>query len=313
MTKFTIGRANLVKKLAGAIFLYIAVLMYVSLSMFVTELGDGSGDSMVSSVTSSRGREIEETGFGKNEELSEPPLVSLVILTYNKPKLLHKALITLIVQDVDFQYEILVIDNGCLDETVSTVKRLVPDAKYFPICSNPGYAAGNNQGVAAAASTSKWLLFLNDDLEFEDRFLQSMVDIVRLHPDAGGAGCKLVNADGSNLLEAGSIIWKDASCFPYGRDQDPNSWEYNYARPVDYVSGACLMVGREDFQDYGGFDSVAYEVYYEDTDLSMHINHVLGKKIWFQPLAVARHHEHASFGHSEAVQFMKVSERSELC
>jgi len=263
------------------------------------------------SVPLAGGHGAKEIPFVKKESI-ESPLVTLVILTYNKTELLRKALMTIMVQDVDFPYELIVVDNGCFDDTVKTVKRLVPDAKYVPLCSNPGYAAGNNQGVASAASSSKWLLFLNDDLEFEDNFLQSLVDMVRIHPDAGGAGCKLVSADGSKLLEAGSIIWRDGSCYPYGRDEDPNSWEYNFARPVDYVSGACLMVDREDFLDYGGFDTVAYDAYYEDTDLQMHINHALNKNIWFQPLAVARHQEHASFTHSGAVQLMQVRIQNDL-
>ena len=179
-------------------------------------------------------------------QFSDEPLVSLVMLTYNKPRLLERALTTILFQDVDFLYEIIVIDNGCMEETADVVKRLAPDSVYVPMCDNPGYAAGNNHGVTTTTSSSKWLLFLNDDLEFLEGFLQSMVDIVRLHPEADGAGCKLVSADGSNLLEAGSIIWKDGSCYPYGQGaDDPYSWEYSFARPVDYVSGACLMVDRQ--------------------------------------------------------------------
>ena len=47
------------------------------------------------------------------------------------------------------------------------------------------------------------------------------------------------------------------------------------------------------------------QAYYEDTDLSMHINHDLGKRIWYQPLAVARHYEHASFGMKDAVKLTR--------
>ena len=170
--------------------------MYVSLTMFKTRLTESTESTIFET-----NQDILRGGLKKVEALQEPPLVSLVILTHNKPKLLRKALVTIMVQDVDFQYEIIVIDSGCLDETASTVKRFVPDALYIPICNNPGFAAGNNQGVATAAPSSKWLLFLNDDLEFEDRFLQPMVDVVRLHPDAGGAGCKLVSFDGVCLIQ----------------------------------------------------------------------------------------------------------------
>ena len=40
----------------------------------------------------------------------------------------------------------------------------------------------------------------------------------------------------------------------------------------------------------------------------MHINHDLGKEVWFQPLAVARHHEHGTFG-SDSVSLMQAGQK----
>ena len=53
---------------------------------------------------------------------------------------------------------------------------------------------------------------------------------------------------------------------------------------------------RVDFLQAGGMDASAFEAYYEDTDLQMRLTHTLAKRVWYQPLAVARHHEHGSFG-----------------
>ena len=60
--------------------------------------------------------------------------------------------------------------------------------------------------------------------------------------------------------------------------------------------GACLLLPRATFVRLGGFEVAAYEAYYEDTDLQMRIRYELNQTVWFQPLAVARHHEHGSFG-----------------
>mmetsp|Transcript_27131 Transcript_27131/g.42173 ORF Transcript_27131/g.42173 Transcript_27131/m.42173 type:complete len:524 (+) Transcript_27131:756-2327(+) len=81
---------------------------------------------------------------------------------------------------------------------------------------------------------------------------------------------------------------------------------FSYAKPVDYISGACLLVDKDVFEDYGGFDGERFPNYYEDTDLQMHIQHDLGKEVWLQPLAVARHEEHGSFGQEESKALIEI-------
>ena len=118
--------------------------------------------------------------------------------------------------------------------------------RYVPICSNPGYAAGNNVGAASAStSPTGYLLFLNDDIELMPRFIQSLYELMATRrPIAAGApgavGCKIVSQNGSSLLEAGSIMWSDGSAQGYGRGGRPDAPEFAFARPVDYISGATL-------------------------------------------------------------------------
>jgi hypothetical protein len=69
------------------------------------------------------------------------------------------------------------------------------------------------------------------------------------------------------------------------------------------------MVDKSVFLDYGGFDHERFANYYEDTDLQMHIQHDLGKEVWVQPLSVAHHEEHGSFGNKESVNLMKKSHK----
>jgi hypothetical protein len=69
------------------------------------------------------------------------------------------------------------------------------------------------------------------------------------------------------------------------------------------------MVDKSVFLDYGGFDHERFVNYYEDTDLQMHIQHDLGKEVWVQPLSVAHHEEHGSFGKKESVNLMKKSHK----
>ena len=77
--------------------------------------------------------------------------------------------------------------------------------------------------------------------------------------------------------------------------------------PEDYFSGACLMVKKSIYTDYGGFQENEFSNYYEDTDLQMHIQHGLGKEVWFQPQTVALRDDHGSFGTDTSIALMQES------
>ena len=176
------------------------------------------------------------------------PDLSIIVLTFNNSARLGVLLDSIVRQKTKVPYELIIADNGCRAET-----RNIADTKlqhHLPFqflrqCDNPGYSVGNNRAVNATSDSSSWILFLNDDMELMDGFIQHMYDLGQAKQNAGAVGCKLVSADGSKLLEAGSLIWNDASCHGYGRDStDPDAPEFSFTRPTDYVSGACLMAAK---------------------------------------------------------------------
>ena len=241
--------------------------------------------------------------------LQRQPVLSVVVLIFRNTIKLWLMLDSLSRQQTSFPYEVVIADNGCDSGIASLVSRFEAkmaetntSVRYLAICTNIGYAAGNNAGVASASTNStEHLLFLNDDIELMPRFIQSLYELMttRSRPIGPGAvGCKIVSQNGSSLLEAGSIMWADGSALGYGRGSRPDAPEVSFVRPVDYISGACLLVPRAHFVRLGGFEVAAYKAYYEDTDLQMRIRYELNQTIWYQPLAVARHHEHGSFGTS---------------
>ena len=71
------------------------------------------------------------------------------------------------------------------------------------------------------------------------------------------------------LIEAGSIVWNHRSADGgFGRGyKTTDAPEFSYPIPVDYISGACLMVKKSTYTDYSGFQENEFPNYYEDTDL----------------------------------------------
>jgi glycosyltransferase involved in cell wall biosynthesis len=125
-------------------------------------------------------------------------------------------------------------------------------------------------------------------------WLDGLLDSFRLFPQAGLVGSKLFYADGS-LQEAGGIIWRNGTCWNYGRNDDPKRPEYSHARQVDYISGCSIVLPGSLWRALGGFDPLFTPAYCEDADLCMRVV-ALGYEVWMQPQSRIVHYEGKTSG-----------------
>lgn len=242
------------------------------------------------------------------------PLISVVIETRMKANMLQDLLETVVNQTTDFGVEVIVADYECLEETPQAVKhsfstsRLVEDEfksyAYVQLCHNHGRAKGNIIGWVNPKS--KWLLFLSEEVVLHPGFLRHMMDMGNSKPQAGAVGCMILNENGNEVLEAGNVVWSNALTVAYATGRrDIDSPDLTYARPVDYVSGACLMIQSNILRDYGGFKHDVFPNFYEDADIQMHVQHDLGKDVWFQPLAKVNRHKQGKLLKSPNVELQE--------
>ena len=132
----------------------------------------------------------------------------------------------------------IVVDDGSTDETPEVLER-IGGLVTIRNDQNQGFIGSCNRGAAAARGDL--LVFLNNDTVVTSGWLEALAATFHEIPGTGLVGAKLVYPDG-RLQEAGSLIWRDGSGWNYGKNEDPNHPQYNFAREVDYCSGACVMV-----------------------------------------------------------------------
>ncbi len=97
--------------------------------------------------------------------------ISVVIPTYNRYKVLKRALESVLAQSYPAK-EIIVIDDGSNDDTSEIVKEF-PGIKYH-FQKNSGVSSARNRGIKA--STSEWIAFLDSDDEWHKEKLKEHVD-----------------------------------------------------------------------------------------------------------------------------------------
>ena len=219
------------------------------------------------------------------------PDVSIIIPIYNQLDFTLSCLESLVRHAGETSFEVIIIDDrseGYVAETLSFVSGL----RLHSNEKNQGFVLNCNRGADMARG--EYVLFLNNDTEVTEGWLEALLQVFRQRPKAGAVGAKLIYPNG-RLQEAGGIIAEDGSGWNYGRDDDPDRPEYNYLRQVDYCSGACLLAPRELFLSVGGFDILYQPAYYEDTDLAFKLR-AAGREVYYQPAAKIIHYEGVSSG-----------------
>ena len=231
----------------------------------------------------------------------DAPLVTVIIPSYGQVSYTLRCLASLLEYKPRVPFEVIVADDASQDAELHFL-RSIPNLRLIENLQNLGFLRNCNHAVSHARG--QHFLFLNNDTEVTEGWLEAFLDVFKTRRDAGVVGAKLLFPDG-RLQEAGGIVWNDASAWNYGRFDNPDRPPYNYIREVDYVSGAALFIRKELFEALGGFDEYFAPAYYEDTDLCFRTR-AAGWKVYYQPFATIVHHEGVSHGTDENVGIKSV-------
>jgi N-acetylglucosaminyl-diphospho-decaprenol L-rhamnosyltransferase len=222
------------------------------------------------------------------------PDVSVVVVSWNTRELLARCLESVDLGTAGPLVETIVVDNGSTDGSPEMVAERFPRTRLIRNGANRGFAAANNQALKSC--TGRYALLLNSDAVLLDDSLSHMVGFLDGHPEAGAAGGRLLNPDGS-------FQWSYAD-FPslfgelllltklYRLLRPPTYPSYppersREARAVDWVSGACLIVRRTAIALVGLLDE-EYFMYSEEVDWCYRLRRA-GWAVYYLPDAPVAH------------------------
>lgn len=181
------------------------------------------------------------------------PLVSIIVRTKDRPKLLKRALQSIAAQTYRPLEVVLVNDGGC-DLDVEEIKTILGDVSlnYIRLEKNTGRAHAGNTGIEN--SKGEYISFLDDDDIYYTAAINSLMEFGNLRKDKtiyGKVVCKTYTGDDENS----TVISEKTIGLPFDRRR----LIFENFIPIN-----SFIVPRYFFDKTGPFDST-FEIY-EDWD-----------------------------------------------
>ena len=232
--------------------------------------------------------------------VEEQEKVSIVILSKDNPEILEQC-ISSIREKTDYEnMEIIVVDNGSFEENRLKVEALSRKYEFTYLCEPMDFNFSAMCNMGAKAATGKYLLLLNDDIEvIESGWLKKMAGQASV-AGVGAVGAKLWYPDSIKIQHAGitNLAIGPGHKLVTSEDDKPyydgrNYFTFNYLA----VTGACLMVRRELYEEVGGMDE-SMPVAYNDVEFCFRL-HKKGYRNVLRNDSILFHHESLSRGSDE--------------
>ncbi len=213
------------------------------------------------------------------------PRLSIVIVSYNARADLERCLESLVRARPSVDHEILVVDNASPDDTVQAVRTRWTGVRLIEAGSNAGFAKANNIGIRQ--SFGELVLLLNPDTSAPPGAIDALVGVLDRRPDVAVAGPRLVDESGRAELSFGGMISPLGEVRQKLRARGNVERLTSREREVDWVSGACLLVRRQDAEAVGLLDE-RFFMYTEDVDFCAAVR-ARGRRVLFTPEAQIVH------------------------
>lgn len=226
-----------------------------------------------------------------------PADLSIVIVSWNCRDELAACLASIAPERHGLALETVVVDNASGDSTAEMVRSAFPGVGLIANEVNRGFAAANNQGIAATSGRN--VLLLNPDTMVHEGALASLAGTLDGDGTIGACGPQLLNADGTIQTSVRRFPTFAALLYQYTparmlglgkrayRDYKSRDFSFREAADVDSLMGAALCVPRGVLDRVHHLDE-RFFVYFEEVDLCRRIRDA-GYRNRFVPEAVITH------------------------
>lgn len=223
--------------------------------------------------------------------------LSMIVVSWESAGDLPQCLKAVFESRMQFDYEVLVIDNASSDGSEGLIRNDFPKVRLFENRRNRGFARAANQGLTC--SKGDYLLLMNPDVILKAGAVGKMVEYLETHPDIGVLAPQMLFPDGTiqpscrEFPSYQALLWEMtglSKLFPQHRIL--GRWKMGYfdhatEREVDQPMASCLLLRRKVIDGVGLMDE-DFPLYFNDVDWCYRMIKT-GVRIVFYPEAQGVH------------------------
>src|SRR3989338_1692954 len=203
------------------------------------------------------------------------PEFSIIIVNCNGFTFL-KGCLRSISQVTDCAKEVIVVDNGSTDESITKTCQLFPEVMLIQLMRNFGPAYARNAGLAKAKG--KLIVFLDNDTKLDRHCLKCARDAFARDPKLGIIQCKLVLMNDPKSLDSTGEYLGQNGFLVHRTEMGDRDCDIRGVNEIIFSAKSAGMIVRRDvIRQAGGFDN-DYFIYLEETDLAW--------RVWLQGFTV---------------------------
>jgi glycosyltransferase involved in cell wall biosynthesis len=209
-------------------------------------------------------------------DVPDDTMVSIIIPTKDHADDLKQCIDSIYEKTQSIKFEIIVVDNGSSElKTDRLLNAYRDDHDNFSVSLKPGpfnFSRLNNQAVLQAKGNL--LLFLNNDIEIITQGWLRRLAGQALQSHVGAVGAKLLY-ENDTVQHMGVVLGVGgvANHLYLNRERRDNGYfaGMKIVQNVSAITGACLMMRKDLFDDVGGFNEQELAVAFNDIDLCLRL------------------------------------------
>ena len=212
--------------------------------------------------------------------------LSVVIVSYNVRELLTACIDSVVKAAEGIDTEVFVVDNKSVDDTIEVINRDYPWVHLINNKENLGFSKANN--IAIRQAEGEYVLLLNPDTVVAEGTLRGAIEFMDQHPEAGGAGVRMHNADGTLAPESRRAVPTPMvaarKMLGFTKRYYMSYLSWDESGQIEVISGAFMLLRRKAIDQVGMLDEDFF-MYGEDIDLSYRLLKG-GWQNWYLPLDI---------------------------
>jgi len=198
------------------------------------------------------------TFYRAHYRISVTPLISIIIPNNDQAADLERCISSILEKTAYPNFEIILVENRNKEaDTFKLYEHLKEDPRIHIINWDRPFNCSRVNNWAVRQASGDAFLFLNNDTQvINNDWLEQMLQFA-IRPDVGVVGAKLYYPDGT--VEHGGIIVGIGGTAGYSHRHFPRNdsgyfCQLALSHNVSAVTGTCLLVRKQVFQEVNGFD-----------------------------------------------------------